>query len=68
VARATRNLLRRAGDPVYLDRVQSDTGARKKGQLKILILGGDGFCGRPTSLGLSAPGHDVIIADLGKTR
>jgi len=31
--------------------------------LKILILGGDGFCGWPTSLHLSACGHDVIIVD-----
>jgi len=31
--------------------------------LKILILGGDGFCGWPTSLHLSAFGHDVIIVD-----
>jgi UDP-sulfoquinovose synthase len=28
-----------------------------------LILGGDGFCGWPTSLHLSASGHDVIIVD-----
>jgi UDP-sulfoquinovose synthase len=31
--------------------------------LKILILGGDGFCGWPTSLHLSAAGHDVVIVD-----
>jgi UDP-sulfoquinovose synthase len=31
--------------------------------LKILILGGDGFCGWPTSLHLSASGHDVVIVD-----
>ncbi len=29
----------------------------------ILILGGDGFCGWPTALHLSAAGHDVTIAD-----
>jgi UDP-sulfoquinovose synthase len=27
------------------------------------VLGGDGFCGWPTSLHLSACGHDVVIAD-----
>jgi UDP-sulfoquinovose synthase len=31
--------------------------------LRILILGGDGFCGWPTSLHLSASGHDVAIVD-----
>lgn len=30
---------------------------------KIVILGGDGFCGWPTSLYLSKQGHDVIIVD-----
>lgn len=32
-------------------------------RLKILILGGDGFCGWPTTLHLSARGHDVVIVD-----
>jgi UDP-sulfoquinovose synthase len=31
--------------------------------LRILILGGDGICGWPTSLHLSACGHDVAIVD-----
>ena len=31
--------------------------------MKVLVLGGDGFCGWPTSLHLSARGHDVIIVD-----
>jgi UDP-sulfoquinovose synthase len=31
--------------------------------LRILILGGDGFCGWPTALHLSACGHDVAIVD-----
>lgn len=31
--------------------------------MKIIILGGDGFCGWPTSLKLAATGHDVIIVD-----
>ena len=31
--------------------------------MKILVLGGDGFCGWPTSLHLSARGHDVVIVD-----
>ena len=31
--------------------------------MKIVVLGGDGFCGWPTSLHLSALGHDVAIVD-----
>lgn len=31
--------------------------------MKILVLGGDGFCGWPTSLHLSRAGHHVVIAD-----
>ena len=31
--------------------------------LRILVLGGDGFCGWPASLRLSAEGHDVGIVD-----
>ena len=31
--------------------------------MKVLVLGGDGFCGWPTSLHLSALGHDVTIVD-----
>ena len=31
--------------------------------MKILVLGGDGFCGWPTSLHLSQLGHDVFIID-----
>ncbi len=31
--------------------------------MKIVVLGGDGFCGWPTSLHLSKKGHDVIIVD-----
>jgi UDP-sulfoquinovose synthase len=27
------------------------------------VLGGDGFCGWPTSLYLSDKGHDVVIVD-----
>lgn len=31
--------------------------------MRVLILGGDGFCGWPTALHLSNIGHDVIIID-----
>lgn len=30
---------------------------------RIIVLGGDGFCGWPTALGLSAAGHAVTIVD-----
>jgi UDP-sulfoquinovose synthase len=31
--------------------------------MRIIILGGDGFCGWPTSLHLSQRGHDIVIVD-----
>jgi UDP-sulfoquinovose synthase len=31
--------------------------------MRVLVLGGDGFCGWPTSLYLSSRGHDVTIVD-----
>ena len=36
--------------------------------MRVLILGGDGFCGWPTSLHLSACGHEVAIVDNGARR
>lgn len=36
--------------------------------MRVLILGGDGFCGWPTALHLSARGHDVQIVDNGSRR
>ena len=35
----------------------------KEHVLKVLVLGGDGFCGWPTALHLSHVGHDVTIVD-----
>src|SRR6201996_4065248 len=32
-------------------------------EVRVLVLGGDGFCGWPTSLYLSERGHDVTIVD-----
>src|ERR1700751_2709437 len=31
--------------------------------MKVLVLGGDGFCGWPTVLHLSAKGYDITIVD-----
>ena len=31
--------------------------------MKVIILGGDGFCGWPTALHLSARGHEVTLVD-----
>ncbi|NJN31516.1 MAG: NAD-dependent epimerase/dehydratase family protein [Synechococcales cyanobacterium RM1_1_8] len=31
--------------------------------MKIIILGGDGFCGWPTALHLSNAGHEIVIVD-----
>jgi UDP-sulfoquinovose synthase len=39
------------------------TSSNGTGHRRILVLGGDGFCGWPTSLYLSARGNEVTIAD-----
>ena len=31
--------------------------------MRVFVLGGDGFCGWPTALHLSARGHEVHILD-----
>jgi UDP-sulfoquinovose synthase len=31
--------------------------------VRIIVLGGDGFCGWPTTLHLSNRGHEVVIVD-----
>jgi len=36
--------------------------------MRVMILGGDGFCGWPTALHLSARDHEVIIVDNGSRR
>jgi len=38
-------------------------GADAPSKKKVLVLGGDGFCGWPTSLYLSDQGHDVVVVD-----
>jgi len=39
-------------------------GLKKEAQtMKILVLGGDGYCGWPTSLHLSDAGHEVVSVD-----
>lgn len=55
------------GLPSYSPSLSAETvaerEARPSARKKILVLGGDGFCGWPTSLHLSALGHEVFIAD-----
>ncbi|MCY3654488.1 MAG: NAD-dependent dehydratase, partial [Cyanobacteria bacterium MAG IRC1_bin_28] len=31
--------------------------------MKVLVLGGDGFCGWPCALNLADQGHEVVIVD-----
>ena len=31
--------------------------------MKVLVLGGDGFCGWPCAVNLADAGHDVVIVD-----
>ena len=43
--------------------VFAENGADGSEKKKVIVLGGDGFCGWPTSLHLSDQGHDVVIVD-----
>src|SRR3974390_2310542 len=36
--------------------------------MKVVVLGGDGFCGWPTALHLSRLGHEIVIVDNGSRR
>ena len=46
--------------PVVLRAKEGDADFEKK---KIIVLGGDGFCGWPTCLHLSDAGHDIVMVD-----
>ena len=51
--------------PTRLDAesVAADGVANGTDRKKVIVLGGDGFCGWPTSLYLSDQGHDVVVVD-----
>jgi UDP-sulfoquinovose synthase len=51
-------LLRRRTSPA-----QAEATRTRMGGLRVLILGGDGYCGWPTALYLSDRGHDIVIVD-----
>lgn len=44
-------------------RAAASNGIESTKPKRVLVLGGDGFCGWPTSLYLSELGHDVIVVD-----
>jgi UDP-sulfoquinovose synthase len=52
-------LLRDRTDPEIADRIRNLIG----GARRVLVLGGDGYCGWPTSLYLSDRGYEVTILD-----
>jgi len=59
-ASTTPTLLKAALEDGELNGLNGINGSDKK---KVIVLGGDGFCGWPTSLYLSDKGHDVVIVD-----
>ncbi len=59
VVRQTRSVVRASASNGAADAITPEEGPKKR----ILVLGGDGFCGWPTSLYLSELGHNVIIVD-----
>ena len=44
-------------------RLDEENPVYETGPKKVVVLGGDGFCGWPTTLHLSDAGHEVIIVD-----
>ena len=36
---------------------------RQETFVKVLVLGGDGFCGWPCAVNLADGGHDVVVVD-----
>ena len=52
-----------ATTPLFASTAAQDGIANGTSKKKIIVLGGDGFCGWPTSLYLSDQGHDVVIVD-----
>jgi UDP-sulfoquinovose synthase len=58
-----RQLCRQAPEPVAKAPLSGGRGINEGKVMKVFVLGGDGFCGWPTSLHLSNCGHDVVIVD-----
>ena len=55
---SSNNLLQLNAEAVAADGIANGTSKKK-----IIVLGGDGFCGWPTSLYLSDQGHDIVVVD-----
>ena len=51
-------MLRNRTDPAVAERIGALIG-----RVRVLVLGGDGYCGWPTSLYLSDRGYEVTILD-----
>lgn len=51
-----------AFSPIATKAVRPQTALNAESK-KVIVLGGDGFCGWPTSLHLSDQGHDVVVVD-----
>lgn len=49
--------------PTVSTSLNAEAGDGSDEKKKIIVLGGDGFCGWPTSLYLSDKGHDVVVVD-----
>jgi thioredoxin-dependent adenylylsulfate APS reductase len=50
-------------EPAARESLAADGPDTEGKKMRVLILGGDGFCGWPTALHLSAQGHEVAIVD-----
>lgn len=59
VSISSRTVATKSSSAVYATNGVNGSDEKKK----VIVLGGDGFCGWPTSLYLSDQGHDVVIVD-----
>jgi len=48
---------------VFALNAELNGGLNGEAKKKVMVLGGDGFCGWPTSLYLSDQGHDIVVVD-----
>jgi UDP-sulfoquinovose synthase len=63
VAQSERSAAESRDSAAFVNLQSRRNGNVRSKTMRVLVLGGDGFCGWPTALHLSAQGHEVAIVD-----